>query len=222
MPQLSQSTEEYLEAIYKLSRDSEAGTDRVTVGRLATALEISPPSVSQMLGRLRQAGLVVRGESGGVVLTTEGLAAGARLVRRHRLSERFLADYLDLPWDQVHEEACKFEHVLSAEVEERLAAQLGNPRTCPHGQAIPDEDGLARDEPAVPLTDLAEGEATTIVRISDERPDLLRYLASLGLLPETEIRIEGVAPFGGPYLVRVGDAQYALGREVAGKVFVRS
>lgn len=217
MPQLSQSTEEYLEAIYKLSRESGA-----TVGRLATALEVSPPSVSQMLGRLQQAGLVARDASGGIGLTPEGLAAAARLVRRHRLSERFLADYLDLPWDQVHDEACKFEHVLSPEVEERLAAQLGNPRTCPHGHAIPDEDGLTLDEAAVPLTDLDEGDTTTIVRISDERPDLLRYLASLGLLPETEIAVDGVAPFGGPYLVRVGDAQYALGREVAGKVFVRS
>ena len=217
MPQLSQSTEEYLEAVYKLSLESGA-----TVGRLAASLGVSPPSVSQMVARLQLTGLVRRGEDGGVLLTSEGLRAAARLVRRHRLSERFLADYLDLPWDQVHDEACKFEHVLSAEVEERLAAQLGNPRTCPHGHVIPDEDGLAVEEPAVPLTDLGEGEATSIVRISDERPDLLRYLASLGLRPETEIVVDGVAPFGGPYLVRVGDAQYALGREVAGKVFVRS
>jgi DtxR family transcriptional regulator, Mn-dependent transcriptional regulator len=217
MPQLTESTEEYLEAIYKLSRDST-----VTVGRLATALEVSPPSVSQMVGRLEHAGLVERDASSGIGLTPEGLVAALRLVRRHRLSERFLADYLDLPWDQVHEEACKFEHVLSEEVEERLAAQLGNPRTCPHGHVIPDEDGLALDEPAVPLTDLGEGAATTIVRISDERPDLLRYLASLGLLPQTQIRVEGVAPFGGPYLVRVREAQYALGREVAGKIFVRA
>ncbi len=216
MTQLSQSTEEYLEALYKLSLESGA-----TVGRLATSLGVSPPSVSQMLGRLQQAGLVVRDDAGGVTLSPEGRAAAVRLVRRHRLSERFLADYLDLPWDQVHAEACKFEHVLSPEVEERLAAQLGNPRTCPHGHAIPDADGLTLDEPAVPLTTLGEGDSTTIVRIADERPDLLRYLASLGLLPDTQILVEGVAPFGGPYLVRVGDAQYALGREVADKVFVR-
>jgi DtxR family Mn-dependent transcriptional regulator len=147
MPQLTESTEEYLEAVYKLSRESTA-----TIGRLATALGVSAPSVSQMVGRLQQAGLVARDVSGGVVLTPEGLAAAARLVRRHRLSERFLSDYLDLPWDQVHDEACKFEHVLSDEVEERLAAQLGNPRTCPHGHVIPDEDGTVPETAVRSLT----------------------------------------------------------------------
>jgi DtxR family Mn-dependent transcriptional regulator len=217
MPQLSESTEEYLEAIYKLSRESAA-----TIGRLAAALGVSAPSVSQMVGRLQQAGLVARDVSGGVVLTPEGLAAAARLVRRHRLSERFLADYLDLPWDQVHDEACKFEHVLSDEVEERLAAQLGNPRTCPHGHVIPDEDGTVQEAAVRPLTELGPGESATISCIGDERPDLLRYLASLGLLPETMVLVEGQAPFGGPLLVRVGETQYALGREVSDTIFVEA
>jgi len=217
MPQLSESTEEYLEAIYKLSRESAA-----TVGRLAAALGVSAPSVSQMVGRLQQAGLVARDASGGVVLTPEGRAAAARHVRRHRLSERFLADYLDLPWDQVHDEACKFEHVLSDEVEERLAAQLGNPRTCPHGHVIPDEDGTVQEAAVRPLTALGPGESATISCIGDERPDLLRYLASLGLLPETMVLVEGQAPFGGPLLVRVGETQYALGREVSDTIFVEA
>jgi len=215
MPQLTESTEEYLEAIYKSSRESAA-----TVGRLAAALGVSAPSVSQMVGRLQQAGLVARDAAGGVVLTPDGLAAAARLVRRHRLSERFLADYLDLPWDQVHDEACKFEHVLSPEVEERLATQLGNPRTCPHGHAIPDEDGTVRETAVRPLTELPPGESAMISCIADERPDLLRYLASLGLLPETTVLVEGQAPFGGPLLVRVGETQYALGREVSDTIFV--
>jgi DtxR family Mn-dependent transcriptional regulator len=215
MPQLSESTEEYLEAIYKLSHES-----RATVGRLAAALGVSPPSVSQMVARLRESGLVERDGSGNVVLTRDGLATAARLVRRHRLSERFLADYLDLPWDQVHDEACKFEHVISPEVEERLAAQLGNPRTCPHGQVIPDEDGTVREIPVRPLTELTAGESATISCIADERPDLLRYLASLGLLPDTIVCVEGQAPFGGPLLVRVGETQYALGREVGEVIFV--
>jgi DtxR family Mn-dependent transcriptional regulator len=143
-------------------------------------------------------------------------------VRRHRLSERFLTDYLALPWDQVHDEACKLEHVLSDEVEQRLAAQLGNPQTCPHGRAIPSSDGeLAADE-ARPLAELAAGQRSVISYVSDEQPDLLRYLSSLGLLPQTAVAVEDVAPFGGPLLVRVGRARYALGREVAGKIFVRS
>ena len=215
MPQLSQSTEEYLEAIYKLSRESAA-----TISRLAAALGISAPSASQMVTRLQQAGLVARDADGGVVLTPDGLAAAARLVRRHRLSERFLSDYLDLPWDQVHDEACKFEHVLSAEVEERLANQLGNPRTCPHGHVIPDEDGTVPETAVRRLTELPPGQSAMISCIADERPDLLRYLASLGLLPETTVLVEGQAPFGGPLLVRVGETQYALGREVSDTIFV--
>jgi DtxR family Mn-dependent transcriptional regulator len=213
----SQSTEEYLEAIFKLER-TPAGA---TVGRLASELGVAPPSVSEMVARMGGDGLLARGAAGEVVLTAEGAVEAARLVRRHRLSERFLVDYLEMPWDEVHDEACKFEHVLSVEVEARLAEQLGNPRTCPHGQAIPDEDGTFEEEPAIPLADLKPGERSTITRISDERPDLLHYLGTLGLLPETSIAVEGVAPFGGPLLVRVAGAQYALGREVAGKIFVR-
>jgi len=219
MTKRSESVEEYLEAIYKLSReDVESGA---TVSTIATALDVSPPSASQMLARLRAAGLVEDGNGRGVALTAQGEREAASLVRRHRLSERFLTEYLDVPWDEVHAEACRFEHAISPEVEARLAAQLGYPRTCPHGHAIPDEDGVCVEERLRPLAELEAGERGTIGRISDEQPELLRYLASLGLLPDTHVTVESVAPFGGPLLVRVGDTQYALGREVAAKVLVR-
>ena len=217
MDKLTQSVEEYLEAIFKLARDGSP----VTVGQVAEALGVSPPSASEMVRRLRAAGLVDKDRGGGVDLTANGRSEGARLVRRHRLSERFLVDVLDMPWDAVHEEACKLEHALSPEVEARLAAQLGNPRTCPHGQVIPDEDGELAEEPLRPLSTLEAGDAGTISCVTEEKSDLLRYLASLGLLPDTEVAVESVAPFGGPVLVRVGGAQYALGREVAGKIMVR-
>ena len=214
----TQSVEEYLEAIFKLQR----GRGPVTVKRLASELAVAPPSVSEMIGRLRAAGLVEEpGEERSIVLTEAGSAEGASLVRRHRLSERFLVDYLDMPWDTVHEEACKFEHVLSPEVEARLAEQLGNPLTCPHGHAIPGEDGSLVDEELRPLSGLEPGEAAVIGCIAEEKSDLLRYLASLGLLPDTPVSVESVAPFNGPLLVRVGGAQYALGREVTDKIMVR-
>jgi DtxR family Mn-dependent transcriptional regulator len=216
MNQRSESREEYLEAIFKLAQSPEGAT----VSRLAEELGLAAPSVSQMVARLASEDLVRRGEAHRVLLTDEGRTAAARLVRRHRLSERFLTDYLDLPWDQVHEEACKFEHVLSDEVEARLAAQLGNPQTCPHGRAIPGEDGELVPEEARPLAELGAGEKSTISYVSDEKPELLRYLSSLGLLPETRVSVEDVAPFGGPLLVRVGRSRYALGREVACKIFV--
>jgi DtxR family Mn-dependent transcriptional regulator len=214
----TQSAEEYLEAIFKLER----GSDPVTVKRLSVELGVAPPSVSEMLGRLRAAGLVEESrEVHGIALTEAGTVEGAALVRRHRLSERFLVDYLDMPWDAVHEEACKLEHVLSPEVEARLAEQLGNPLTCPHGHAIPGEDGSLADEDLRPLSGLEPGDEAVIGCIAEEKSELLRYLASLGLLPDTPVAVESVAPFNGPLLVRVGGSQYALGREVTDKIMVR-
>jgi len=217
MPRSAESKEEYLEAIFKLALHVEGAT----VGRVAEELGVAPASASQMLGRLSEAGLVSRDERQRIVLTKEGKSEATRIVRRHRLSERFLTDYLKLPWDQVHEEACKLEHALSKEVEVELAERLGNPRTCPHGRAIPTEEGEIPAEETRTLADLAPGDQCVISFVSDESPDLLRYLASLGLLPETSTSVEEVAPFGGPLLVRIGRARYALGREVAAKVFVR-
>jgi DtxR family Mn-dependent transcriptional regulator len=216
--QRTQGVEEYLEALFKLERSGEP----VTIRRLADELRVSAPSVSEMVARLRVAGLVAGRESRGVRLTPQGELEGAVLVRRHRLSERFLVDYLNMPWDAVHDEACKLEHVLSPEVEERLAAQLGNPRTCPHGHIIPGPDGSMEEQQLRPLAELREGDAGVIGCIAREDADLLRYLGSLGLVPDTAVEVQSVAPFGGPLLIRVHGAQYALGREVAGKILVRS
>ena len=210
-------TDEYLEAIFKLER----GGDHVTVKRLAAELGFTPPSVSEMLVRLRAAGMVEAPGGAGIRLTPAGAKEGASLVRRHRLSERFLVDYLGMPWDAVHDEACRLEHVLSPEVEARLAEQLGDPRTCPHGHVIPQEDGSLPEEELRPLSDLDVGDAAVIGCIAEESGDFLRYLGTLGLLPDTPVEVESVAPFGGPLLVRVAGCQYALGREVAGKILVR-
>ena len=147
--------EEYLEALFKLER----GDEPVTVKRVAEELGVAPPSVSEMLTRMRASGLVEAPGEAGVKLTPEGELEGARLVRRHRLSERFLVDYLGMPWDAVHDEACKFEHVLSPEVEARLAEQLGDPRTCPHGHVIPHEDGSLAEEELRPLSSFDVGES---------------------------------------------------------------
>jgi DtxR family Mn-dependent transcriptional regulator len=150
--------EEYLEALFKLQR----GDDPVTVRRVAEELGVAPPSVSERLARRRASGLVEAPGEAGVRLTSEGELEGARLVRRHRLSERFLVDYLGMPWDAVHDEACKFEHVLSPEVEARLAEQLGDPRTCPHGHAIPQADGSLAEDELRPLSSFAVGESGII------------------------------------------------------------
>jgi len=212
----SQSTEEYLEALFKLQHGGEVAS----VGRLAAELHVAPASASQTLVRLAEEGLVPRRADGAVELTEDGEREGGQLVRRHRLSERFLADLLELPWDQVHGEACKMEHALGPEVEARLARRLGNPVTCPHGHVIPDEDGRVAEVRTRPLDELKPGEAGTIARVAEDQPDLLRYLASLGLVPQARVSVQSIAPFGGPYLVRVGEAEYAVGREVVARVFV--
>lgn len=216
--QRTESTEEYLEAIFRLQRRDRA----VTIKALADELGVSPPSASEMVRRLHDAGLVRKRDKRGVRLTAKGELEGAALVRRHRLSERFLVDYLDMPWDAVHDEACKLEHVLSPEVEARLAEQLGHPRTCPHGHVIPDTDGSLVEEELRPLASLEPGETGVIGCIAQEDAELLRYLGSLGLVPETTVEVQSIAPFGGPLLVRVHGCQYALGREVARKVLLRT
>lgn len=230
---LTEKMEEYLEALFKLS--CEEGPPTPT--RLSEYLGVTAPTVLDMLHRLEAEGFVrysgtPKGRGGGkgsgrarhaVHLTPKGQRAARTLVRRHRISERFLTDVLGLDWESAHREACKFEHVLSPEVEEKLAEVMGNPETCPHGYPIPDKDGNIRGEAeeVKPLCDFCEGEKGCIARVAEEEPQLLQYLATLGVLPDVEVEVKEVAPFGGPLLVKIGDTQYALGREVASKIWTR-
>ena len=213
---LTENVEEYLEAIYKL----ECEPARVSVGAVAAQLGFSPASVSQMVTRLREKGLIAAGDDRGIRLSAEGRRQGARLVRRHRLSERLLFDYLHLPWEHVHDEACRLEHAWSDESEERLVEQLDHPETCPHGHTIPYDDACPHEAKGRSLAELEVGESGTIKRVAEEQAELLHYLASLGLLPETRVRVESIAPFNGPLLVKVGRSRYALGPEVASKILI--
>ncbi len=215
----TESREEYLEAIFKLAT-TDGGA---TITRIARELGVKPASASQMVGRLIDAGWLRRDESNRnrVVLTEAGGSEAVRLVRRHRLSECFLTEYLEFPWDEVHEEACRLEHVLSDAVEAGLARRLGHPPTCPHGRVIPYEEEAPAQEATLTLIDLVPGEERTVSHVSDENPEFLRYLASLGLLPGAPVKVTEVAPFDGPLMIMVEQACRPLGREVARKVFVR-
>lgn len=230
---LTEKMEEYLEALFKLSCEEE---ETLNPARLSEYLGVTAPTVLDMLRRLEADGFVRysgagkgkgKGKAAGrakrnIVLTSKGERAAKALVRRHRLSERFLTDVLGLDWESAHREACKLEHVLSPEVEDKLAEMLGNPETCPHGYPIPDENGRIKEEEEIkPLCDLGADEKGCIDRVEEEEPQLLQYLASLGLTPDVNVEVKEVAPFGGPVLVKIGDAQYALGREVASKIWTR-
>lgn len=215
---LTPAVEEYLEAIYKMQQ----GDEPLIAARLAERMEVSPPTVADMLKRLQEGGLAKVNRKDGIRLTRQGTEAAETLVRRHRLAERLLTDVLGLSWDEVHEEACRLEHAISGPVEERLLEVLGNPETCPHGHPIPGVTAKKKEEEAGPLSALSVGDEGVIERVTEEEPQLLQYLADLGLLPGAKISIKEVAPFRGPVLVKVSGAQYALGQEVAAKIMVRS
>lgn len=210
--EVSANIEEYLEWIYRLSKEN----DEVTTTDLARKLKVSPASVTGMLKRLAERALIDYQPYHGIELTPDGRAVAARIIRRHVLIERLLTDVLGLPWHKADSLAERIEHVITDEVEERIAHLLGNPTTCPHGQPI---DMEAPDD-AVRLSNLDAHEEARVSRIGDEEPEFLSYVEELGLLPGVHITLVGRAPFNGPFLVRVGDREHALGDEVADEIWV--
>ncbi|MFH1736760.1 MAG: metal-dependent transcriptional regulator [Actinomycetota bacterium] len=208
--------EEYLEALFHLQEENKAVSMKV----LAEKLDLKPASVTEMVKRLAAKKLVKHTPYKGVTLTKNGHKAATALVRRHRLSERFLADMLGVPWEELHDEACKFEHVISDKVEEKLLKALGNPKTCPHGNPIPGVNGKVAQEAAESLVDMPAHGKGKISRITNESSEFLQYLADLGLMPDEDVEVEEVAPFGGPIIVKARGAKYALGRQVAQHIYV--
>jgi DtxR family Mn-dependent transcriptional regulator len=173
-----------------------------------------------MIKKLADMRLVVYQPYQGVVLTEAGQKIALEVIRHHRLVELFLAEALGVPWDQVHAEAHKIEHVLSEDLVERIDAALGHPTTDPHGAPIPARDGSIEQPDVIRLGDLQPGQSATVAEVSDRDPALLRYLGGLGLYPQAGVSVLDLAPFHGPITVRVGGVEYALGHEVADRIFV--
>ena len=186
--------EDYLKAIYVLQ--SEQGPP-VSTSAIAEYLDKSSPSVTDMLGKLEERGLVEREPYQGAELTAEGEAVALEVVRHHRLLEAFLADRLDYDWSEVHDEADALEHHISEEFERRVAEALGDPAVDPHGDPIPGADLEPVDEGSGPrLSDRDEGDRVVVTRVSDRDEDELDYLADAGITPGTAVEVVGVAPFG--------------------------
>lgn len=175
--------EEYLGAIYRLRSDAETP---VPLSRLAEYFGFSPVSVHEMVQKLQASGNVRYHPYRGVTLTPSGTDAATRLVRRHRLWERFLTDVLDIPWHEAHEVADKLEHVATPLVTDRLAAFLGDPLACPHGAPIPPQDFSSSE---LSLCDLPEGARAQITRIAPEVPALLQRLYQGGVVPGHRVRV---------------------------------
>jgi DtxR family Mn-dependent transcriptional regulator len=211
-----ESTEEYLEAIYRLEREGSG----VTTSALATELGVAPASVSGMLKKLGGDGYIDHRARGEAKLTQKGLGVAVRVLRRHRLAECFLTQILGMEWDEVHAEACMLEHAISDRVEERLIAVLGDPKTCPHGHPIPPRDLSDPERPGFPLAQLQEGDKARVFGVTEEVSEMLRYLGSIGLRPGADVELIEKAPLGGPVTVRVADRQHAISLELARMVIV--
>jgi DtxR family Mn-dependent transcriptional regulator len=219
----SVAEQEYLKQIYLLHEDE----GRATTQMLADRLGVKPPSVTAMIKRLAEdedGPLVRHMPYHGVDLTERGVAVALEMLRHHRLIELFLSELLGVPWDRVHEEADRLEHVLSEDLEERIAAKLGNPTVDPHGDPIPSREGVIVPRELVRLTELAPGAAGVISRIDQQEGPVLQYLASLGLILEETVTVQSVAPFGGVVTIRVGtgtaEGAHALGGDLARHILI--
>lgn len=216
---LSDVMEDYLKAIYVLQ--SERGPP-VSTSAIAEYLDKTSPSVTDMLGKLEDRGLVEREPYQGAELTAEGEAVALEVVRHHRLLEAFLADQLDYDWSDVHEEADALEHHISEEFERRVAEALGDPAVDPHGDPIPGADLQPVDEGTGPrLTDHGEGERVIVTRVSDRDEAELDYLADAGITPGTELEIVDIAPFG-MVTVATATGEQSLPAAVARSIRVES
>jgi DtxR family Mn-dependent transcriptional regulator len=208
--QATPAEDEYLQTIYWLE---EAGLP-TTGANVARALQVSPPTVHEMAGRLEADGYITRDEDRSLLFTDDGRSHAAGVVRRHRLIERFLTDILGIPWDEVHEEAERLEHAMSPVLEERMLAAIGDARTCPHGHPIV----AGAREPGVPLADVEVGATVRVLRFENEAEDLLHYLKDSGLAPGLEGRVSSSGDE--EISIDVAGERHAVTRSVAETVSV--
>ena len=198
---ISAAVEDYAKAIYALQVETDGP---VTNNALAERLGVSPASASSMVKKLNGLGLVAHLPYHGVELTAAGRRVALEIIRHHRLLELYLAQSLGVPWDRVHDEAEVLEHHISEELEELIAAALGNPTHDPHGDPIPTRDLEIVEESAPTLDSLEPGQCGHFTRISDHDPAMLRYLAERGIAPGDAFEVVDKQPFGGPLFVRFG------------------
>ncbi|HEY2326840.1 MAG TPA: metal-dependent transcriptional regulator [Gaiellaceae bacterium] len=210
--ELSAAVQDYAKAIYLAGAE---GRRSVSTTMLAARLNVRPASVSGMVKKLQALGLAEHEPYRGVRLTERGTLVALEVVRHHRLLELYLVESLGMTWDEVHAEAEVLEHFLSDQLETLIAEKLGNPTLDPHGDPIPAADLTITREETRTLADLEPGERATLVRVSDSDPEMLRFLAGIGITPGKKLQLVERQPFGGPLYVRVGKEKHALGVTLA-------
>jgi DtxR family Mn-dependent transcriptional regulator len=217
---LSPAIEDYLKAIYELTCEQE----RASTQEVAERMSVTPASATGMIQRLAaaQPPLVDYQKHRGVSLTEEGRRIALEIIRHHRLIETFLQEKLGYSWDEVHEDADRLEHVISEELEERIAQALGDPFFDPHGEPIPSREFQVPAQSNTRLVDLQPGDRAAIVRIHAEDPDLLRYLASIGLALNSTITVSEVSPFDDNIEIEIDglERRTVLGPRVTARIYV--
>ena len=211
-PPLTRSVEDYLKSVFHLT--SQGGF--ATTSDIAEMLEVAPPSVSGMMKRLSETGLIEHVPYRGVQLTPQGRRAALQMIRRHRVLEVYLTSKLGYDWGDVHVEAERLEHAVSDKLIERMAEALGEPRYDPHGAPIPTAAGEIEEAELVTLAAARVGATFVLRQVGDEQPDRLRYLAEQGLTPGTRLAVVERQPFNGPTTVRFGMETRVVGQELAG------
>jgi DtxR family Mn-dependent transcriptional regulator len=209
---VSSQAEEYLEAVCRILDRGEVATPT----ELARELEIAPPSALGMIRRMVDQQLLIYSRRDGAQMTALGRQRAHALRRRHRLAERLLTDLLGIPWERVHDIACRFEHVIDDEVEEYLAQALDHPTTCPHGNPL----NAGMEDPWQPLSEVALGGSAVLRRVVDESEEMLEYLNRLQLRPGTRVTVCAEAPFDGPLTVAVAGERHAVSRAMADSLLV--
>ena len=217
LPPLTQPVEDYLKAIYELER---VGRPAQTTD-LANQLGVAAPSVTGMIRRLADQGLITHERYHGVRLTARGRKSALRTLRRHRVIETYLVQHLGYRWDEVHDEAERLEHAASDDLIDRMARAMGDPAVDPHGAPIPSREGSVDEGDYVSLAQLREGTIARIMRVADEDADLLRHLSSLTLTPGSIVRVMEQAPFGGPIKIQTSSRAVTIGPSLAERVLVQ-
>jgi DtxR family Mn-dependent transcriptional regulator len=213
---VSAAVEDYLKAIYILQQHGGV----VSTTMLGEQVGARPGSVTGMIKKLDEMGLVQHTPYQGVQLTLKGQRVALEVIRHHRLIELFLVEFLGYTWDEVHEEAERLEHHISEKMEARIAARLGNPAFDPHGDPIPSLEGILPASDDCLLADLAVDVPARVVRVLDQNADRLRYLADLGLTPGVRLSVVASAPFDGPLTVLVNEVTLPIDRRLARMIAV--
>ncbi|MBI3287249.1 MAG: metal-dependent transcriptional regulator [Chloroflexi bacterium] len=215
---LNETAEEYLKAIYKLQHSGETG--KVSLTAIARRMGVSVPAVISMVKRLAALRLIQRLPYQGVAPTPAGDKIALRLIRHHRLMERFMVDAMGFGWDQVDEQADRLEHVISEAFADRVEVMLGYPRTCPHGDPIPAKDGSLPELQLMAVADMHRGQSGPFRRVGVTEPEVLSYLGQLGFKQDVPVTFLEKAPFQGPVRLRVGENEVSLGAELASQIYV--